>query len=194
MFSGLIWYRGEIVAGDPAEGGALTLRVRCDGASVEHPVPKESIAIDGACLTATRITGETIDFDVVPETLRRTTLGERRPGDRVNIEYALRFGDRMGGHFVYGHVDAVGTVLERRPEGQGEIIRIERPRQLAFALVDKAFVAVDGVSLTIAAAASDWFEIALIPETLAATTLGERAPGSRVNLEIDPVARYAARP
>jgi riboflavin synthase len=194
MFSGLIWYRGEIVAGDQAEGGALTLRVRCDGASVEHLAPKESIAIDGACLTATRITGETIDFDVVPETLRRTTLGERRPGDRVNVEYALRLGDRMGGHFVYGHVDAVGAVLERRREGQGEIVRIERPRQLAFALVDKAFVAVDGVSLTIAAAASDWFEIALIPETLAATTLGERAPGSRVNLEIDPVARYAARP
>jgi riboflavin synthase len=193
MFSGLIWYRGEIVASVPAEDGALTLRVRCDGVSVELPAAKESIAIDGACLTATRVVGSEIDFDVVPETLRRTTLGERHLGDRVNVEYALRLGERMGGHFVYGHVDAVAAVLERRREGQGEVIRIERPQQLTFALVDKAFVAVDGVSLTIAAAASDWFEIALIPETLTATTLGERAPGSRVNVEIDPVARYAAR-
>jgi riboflavin synthase len=193
VFSGLIWYRGEIVASEPAEDGSITLRVRCDGADVELPAPKESIAIDGACLTATRIAGETIDFDVVPETLRRTTLGERHLGDRVNVEYALRLGDRMGGHFVYGHVDAVAAVLERRREGQGEIIRIERPRQLSFALVDKAFVAIDGVSLTVAAVGPNWFEIALIPETLAATTLGERPPGTHVNLEIDPVARYAAR-
>jgi riboflavin synthase len=193
VFSGLIWYRGEIVASEPAEDGSITLRVRCDGADVELPAPKESIAIDGACLTATRIAGETIDFDVVPETLRRTTLGERHLGDRVNVEYALRLGDRMGGHFVYGHVDAVAAVLERRREGQGEIIRIERPQQLAFALVDKAFVAVDGVSLTVAAVGPNWFEIALIPETLEGTTLGERPPGTHVNLEIDPVARYAAR-
>lgn len=193
MFSGLIWYRGEIVASEPAVDGSITLRVRCDGAAVELPAPKESIAIDGACLTATRIAGETIDFDVVPETLRRTTLGERHLGDRVNVEYALRLGDRMGGHFVYGHVDAVAAVLERRREGQGEIIRIERPRQLSFALVDKAFVAIDGVSLTVAAVGPNWFEIALIPETLSATTLGERPPGTHVNLEIDPVARYAAR-
>ncbi len=193
MFSGLIWYRGEIVASEPAQDGSMTLRVRCDGVGVELPAPKESIAIDGACLTATRISGENIDFDVVPETLRRTTLGERHPGDRVNIEYALRLGDRMGGHFVYGHVDAVAAVLERRREGQGEIIRLERPLQLAFALVDKAFVAVDGVSLTIAVVGLNWFEIALIPETLAATTLGERLLGTHVNLEIDPVARYAAR-
>jgi riboflavin synthase len=194
MFSGLIWYRGEIVSCLPVEGGAMTLRVRCGGADVELPQVKESIAIDGACLTATYIDGADISFEVVPETLRRTTLGERRPGDRVNVEYALRLGDRMGGHFVYGHVDGVVTVLERRAEGQGEIVRFERPAQLVSALVDKAFVAIDGVSLTVAAVGPAWFEIALIPETLATTTLGLRKPGSHVNLEIDPVARYAARP
>jgi riboflavin synthase len=194
VFSGLIWHRGEVVSCDAAADGAMTLRVRCGGAAAELPQPKESIAIDGACLTATRVDGDDVTFDVVPETLRRTTLGQRSPGDAVNVEYALRLGDRMGGHFVYGHVDAVASVRSRRPEGQGEIVRFERPAPLAFALVDKAFVAIDGVSVTVAGTGPDWFDVALIPETIASTTLGSRAPGSRVNIEIDPVARYAARP
>lgn len=192
MFSGLIGYRGEVVAVDPVRGGGVTLRVRCEGAAHEVPEVKDSIAIDGVCLTATAIEGDIVSFDVVPETLARSSLGARTPGDRVNVEYSLRVGDRMGGHFVYGHVDAAARVTQRRREGQGERVRIERPAALASAVVEKAFVAVDGVSLTVAAEGDGWFEVALIPETLARTTLGQRPEGSTVNLEADPIARYVA--
>lgn len=193
MFSGLIGYRGTVVALNPVAGGGATLRLRCEGVARERPAPKDSIAVDGVCLTATAVDGDLVSFDTIPETLARSTLGERHPGDAVNLEYALRVGDRMGGHFVYGHVDATARVLTRGPEGQGERIRIERPALLVPAIVEKAFVAIDGVSLTVAAASADWFEIALIPETLTRTTLGAARPaGSRVNVEVDPLARYIA--
>ncbi len=192
MFSGLIAYRATVASLRALEGGGATLLLRCEGVERERPAVKDSIAVDGVCLTATSIDGDLIAFDVVPETLARSTLGERRKGDRVNLEYSLRVGDRMGGHFVYGHVDATAGVLARAAEGQGERVRIQRPATLATAIVDKAFVAVDGVSLTVAATGGDWFEIAVIPETLARTTLGARPAGSRVNLEADPVARYVA--
>jgi riboflavin synthase len=192
MFSGLIQYRGTIVARDPLPNGGLTLRVRCEGVQRERPERKDSISIDGACLTATAISGDVVTFDVIPETLRCTTLGERAIGDSVNVEYSLRLGDRLGGHFVYGHVDAAVRVVERVPEGQGERMRLERPAALAPMLVPKGFVAIDGISLTIAAVNGDWFEVALIPETLARTSLRARTVGSRVNLEVDPLARYAS--
>jgi riboflavin synthase len=191
MFSGLIGYRGSIVDVEPDAGG-VRLRVQCQGVKRERPEIKDSIAVDGVCLTATHIDGKTIAFDVIPETLARTTLGLRVRGDDVNIEYSLRVGDRMGGHFVYGHVDASASVLERTREGQGERVRIERPAQLATAIVEKGYVAVDGVSLTVAAVGEGWLEIALIPETLERTTLGRRPVASRVNLEVDPLARYVA--
>jgi riboflavin synthase len=188
----LISYRGEIVSIEPLEGGGATLRVRCEGTKREKPAVKDSIAIDGVCLTVTAKTAKTLTFDVIPETLERSTLGDRRAGDFVNVEYALRVGERIGGHYVYGHVDAPIRVLYRAAEGQGERVRFERPPALAPMLVEKAFVAIDGVSLTIAAVHDEWFEIALIPETLARTTLGCRPPGSRVNVEVDPIARYVA--
>jgi riboflavin synthase len=191
MFSGLIGYRGTVVAlEERAEGGA-TLRVRCEGIAQEAPAVKDSIAIDGVCLTVVATDADTLAFEIVPETLARSTLGERAAGDTVNVEYALRVGDRLGGHFVYGHVDGVASVLRRVREGQGERIRIESPPALAPMIADKAFIAVDGVSLTVAGVDARWFEIALIPETLARTTLGARPAGSRVNLEIDPLARYS---
>lgn len=190
MFGGLIAYRGEVVSAEPSENGGITLRVRCEGTKQEKPGVKDSIAVDGVCLTVTSKKGKLLSFDVIPETLARSTLGERCKGDRVNIEYALRAGDRIGGHYVYGHVDTSARAIARTPEGQGERVRFERPAALAPMLVEKAFVAIDGVSLTIAAARDDWFEIALIPETLARTTLGSRPPGSRVNVEVDPIARY----
>jgi riboflavin synthase len=190
MFSGLIGYSGELVSVEREDGGGVRLRIRCEGVKRERPEAKDSIAVDGVCLTATKIDGKTIAFDVIPETLARTTLGLRNPGDVVNVEYSLRVGDRMGGHFVYGHVDATAEVLVRTPEGQGERIRIERPAQLAPMIAEKAFIAIDGVSLTVAAVGEGWFEIALIPETLERTTLGRRPAGSRVNLEVDPLARY----
>lgn len=192
MFSGLISYRGEIVSVDALANGGLTLRVRCEGTKREQPEIKDSIAIDGVCLTVTERKGRVLTFDVIPETVSRSTLGQRAAGDVVNVEYALRVGDRVGGHFVYGHVDSVAKVMLRVEEGQGERMRIRRPKKLAAMLVEKAFVAVDGVSLTIASAGGDWFDVALIPETLARTTLGERGAGSRVNVEVDPIARYVA--
>ncbi len=191
MFGGLIAYRGRVTAVDALPAGGATLRVRCEGADRELPEPKDSIAIDGVCLTVTSVDGDELAFDVVPETLARSTLGERSTGDDVNVEYALRVGDRVGGHFVYGHVDAAGRVLERTPEGQGERIRIETPAPIARLIARKGFVAVDGVSLTVASSEPGSFEVALIPETLARTTLGSRPVGSRVNLEADPLARYA---
>jgi len=190
MFSGLIAYRGTVLKLVSASGG-LTLTVRCEGVERERPQVKDSIAVDGVCLTATAIDGDTISFDVVPETLARSTLGDRAPGDRVNVEYALRVGDRLGGHFVYGHVDAPARVLERSAEGQGERMRIETPPSLAPMIAQKGFVAVDGVSLTVASVNGDSFDVALIPETLTRTTLGSRTAGDRVNLEADPLARYA---
>jgi riboflavin synthase len=190
MFSGLIGYRGTIVAIDRDRGGAR-LRIACEGVAGERPAAKDSIAVDGVCLTAARVEGDVIEFDVVPETLARSTLRERGADDAVNVEYALRVGDRVGGHFVYGHVDATACVLSTQSEGQGTRMRIERPKSLARAIVEKGFIALDGVSLTVAAVGDEWFEVALIPETLARTTLGLRAAGSRVNVEIDPVARYA---
>lgn len=191
MFSGLIGYRGKVVSNEPAPDGGRTLVLVAGGATAEGARVKDSIAINGVCLTATRIDREHAIFDVVPETIERSTLGELRRGDLANLEYSLRVGDRIGGHFVYGHVDATAAVLARAKEGQGERIRIERPARLAPMIAEKAFIAVDGVSLTVAAVGDDWFEIALIPETLARTTLGARPVGSRVNLEVDPLARYA---
>jgi riboflavin synthase len=187
----LIAYRGVVVALDRHSGGGVALKIRCEGVDRERPEPKDSIAIDGVCLTATSVDGGVVAFDLVPETLACSTLGERGAGDRVNVEYALRLDDRIGGHLVYGHVDAAARVLERTREGQGERLRIETPNSMTAMIAPKGFVAVDGVSLTIAATEDGAFEIALIPETLTRTTLGERAAGSRVNLEADPLARYA---
>jgi riboflavin synthase len=192
VFSGLIQYRGTVVALDVWPGGGVRLKVRCEGAKRERPEAGDSIAVDGVCLTATAIERDVVAFDVIPETLACSTLTEREVGDFVNVEYALRLSERLGGHLVYGHVDAAARVLERASEGQGERMRIEAPASLAPMIAPKGFVAVDGVSLTVAAAQTQWFEFALIPETLARTTLGARAPGSRVNLEVDPLARYVS--
>jgi riboflavin synthase len=191
MFGGIIAYRGTVSELDALPEGGMTLRVRCEGVKRERPKAKDSIAIDGVCLTATEVDGKVVRFDVVPETLACSTLRDRAVGDPVNVEYALRLGERLGGHLVYGHVDAAARVLERTSEGQGERLRIELPLPLRPMIVTKGFVAVDGVSLTVAARDGDWFEVALVPETLARTTLSSRALGSRVNLEVDPLARYA---
>lgn len=191
MFSGLIGYRGTVERIDPASKDDVRITIVCEGVASEKPEVKDSIAVNGVCLTATSLNGDRITFDVIPETLSRSTLGALKAGDKVNLEYSLRIGDRMGGHFVYGHVDANAEVLARTTEGQGERVRIERPNDLARMIVDKAFVSVDGVSVTVAGVGDGWFELALIPETLARTTLGERPAGSRVNLEVDPMARYA---
>jgi riboflavin synthase len=193
MFSGIISFSGTVEDVRPADQGGLRLRVRCENAADEDVEPKDSIAINGVCLTVTAIDHNVVDFDVVPETLARSALSNARKGEIVNVEYALRAGDRMGGHFVYGHVDAAAEVLALSPEGQGARLRVALPPSLRPFVREKGFVSVDGVSVTIAAVENDWFEIALIPETMARTTLGRRTPGDLVNLEVDPIARYAVK-
>lgn len=194
VFSGIISFHGTVENVEPVSKDGIRLRIRCESASDEDVEPKDSVAINGVCLTVTAIDHDVIDFDVVPETLARSALRDAKKGDTVNVEYALRVGDRIGGHFVYGHVDAAAEVISRIVEGQGERMRIALPPALRQYVREKGFIAVDGVSVTIAATGDAWFEVALIPETMRRTTLGRRAAGDRVNLEIDPLARYVVGP
>ena len=133
----------------------------------------------------------TIAFDLVPETVLRSTFGGLSAGDPVNLELSLRLGDRLGGHLVYGHVDATAQIIDKQSEGQGHRITVATPPSIASFIVEKGYVALDGVSLTIASVAPGKFTIALIPETAKRTTLGSKGSGAQVNLEVDPVARYA---
>ena len=192
MFTGLIIDIGVVERITPRAGG-VRLVIRPDALPVDDLALGESIASSGACLTVVERGGGLVAFDAVPETLARTVIGGWRPGTRVNLERALRLSDRLGGHLVAGHVDAVGEVLARRPEGQGARLTISLPAALAPLVAEKGSIAVDGVSLTVAVAGRDRFEVALIPETLARTTLGEAAPGRPVNLEADVLARQVAR-
>lgn len=192
MFGGLISHLARVVALESDPRGGARLRVEAPDAIAEGVAEKDSIAIDGVCLTVVAVDTRTCDFDVVPETLARSTLGTLRAGASVNLELSLRLGDRIGGHFVYGHVDATAPVLGKTPEGQGFRLSLGLAPELEPFVVEKGYVALDGVSLTVAAVRPGRFEIALIPETLARTTFGTRAAGERVNLEIDPIARYAS--
>ncbi|GAC1451355.1 MAG: riboflavin synthase [Vulcanimicrobiaceae bacterium] len=191
MFSGLIAHLGRVAALDVLPGGGARLQIAASAAVAEGVDAKDSIAVNGVCLTVVAYDPDKLTFDVVPETLARSTLGRLRPGDTVNIELSLRLGDRLGGHLVYGHVDCAASIIAKESEGQGHRLAIARPPMLARYIVEKGYVAVDGVSVTVAAASNDRFEIALVPETSARTTLGAKTAGDRVNLEIDPIARYA---
>jgi riboflavin synthase len=153
----------------------------------------DSIAVDGACLTVTRIVGETFAADLSAETLARTTLGDLRVGAPVNLERPLRLGDRLGGHLVTGHVDGTGQILARIPQGGDALFRIRFPQQLAPLLVPKGSVAVDGISLTVAELHGDVFGVALIPHTLEHTTWGNKRAGARVNIEADLVGKHVTR-
>ncbi len=192
MFTGLVSDMGVVERIAPRQGGArLTLRPKA--IPVDALALGESIACSGVCLTVVERGGGLVSFDAVPETLARTTIGGWKPGSAVNLERALALHDRLGGHLVQGHVDAVGKVLSRTPEGQGARLRIALPPSIAPLVAEKGSIAVDGISLTVAAAGRDAFEVALIPETLARTTLGAAAAGTEVNLEADVVARHVAR-
>lgn len=191
MFGGLIGHRGTVVARDADPRGGVRLRVSAPTVVAEAIETKDSIAIDGVCLTVVAHDHDTIAFDVVPETLARSTLGALEFGAFVNVEPSLRLGDRIGGHLVYGHIDATASILSKKSEGQGHRLLIETPLALRRYLIEKGYIAVDGISLTVAAVGEDRFEIALIPETSKRTTLGKKTAGDKVNLEVDPVARYA---
>jgi riboflavin synthase len=150
----------------------------------------ESVAVNGACLTVVAWDAETFHFQAGPETLRRTNLGELAPGDRVNLERSLRLGDRLGGHLVQGHVDGLGRIAQRLRQGDWELVWFTCPAELAAQMVPKGSVAVDGVSLTLVDVTAERFSVALIPHTLAHTTLGFKQPGAVVNLETDLLAKY----
>jgi riboflavin synthase len=186
VFSGIIESVGEVVTVRRHRGGAvLTVRSELGGLALG-----ESIAVSGACMTVTRARGRTFTVDVSAESLRRTTLGALHPGARVNLERSLRLGDRLSGHLVFGHVDGMGELRARRPEGGGALYRFALPATLGTLLVEKGSIAVDGVSLTVFACSVRAFTVAVIPHTARATTLGTLQPGDRVNLESDMLARY----
>jgi len=153
----------------------------------------DSIAINGCCLTVVADSNDSLSFEAGPETLARTNLGQLTAGSRVNLEPSLRVGDPLGGHFVTGHVEAIGTLIQRRDEGDWSTCWFAFPPELARYMVPKGSIAVDGVSLTLVDVEADRFSVALIPHTLSATTLGHLRPGDRVNLETDLLAKYAQK-
>jgi riboflavin synthase len=200
MFTGLVECLGTVTrAEDDGAGGRHLLIAAQD--IVPALTVGESVAINGACLTVVEITtwdsipGNPPDarFQAGPETLRRTNLGELQPGDRVNLERALRLSDRLGGHLVQGHIDGVGRIAERQRQGDWEMVWFTCPPELAVQMVPKGSVAVDGVSLTLVDVARDGFSVMLIPHTLANTTLGFKQPGDPVNLETDLLAKYVKK-
>jgi len=171
-----------------------------DGAHLELQTPLagelkqgDSVAINGVCLTAVAIDGDAFRADVMAETLRRSSLGPLNEGDRVNVELPLRAGDRMGGHVVQGHVDGTGTVEDVTEEGFARVVRVAAPPEILRYVVEKASIAVDGVSLTVASVDDKGFAVSLIPETLERTTFGAAAPGRVVNLEVDVLAKYVEK-
>ncbi|WP_460774721.1 riboflavin synthase [Microbacterium sp. GXF7504] len=196
MFTGIVEEIGTVTALAPSgDGVRVTVHAPTAVSDAGHG---DSIAISGVCLTVVEQGDDGFTADVMRQTLDMTTIGALEPGSRVNVERATATGGRLGGHIVQGHVDGTGTVLEVRPGEQWQVVRIGLPRELAPLVVDKGSIAVDGVSLTVSAvspadAASDWFEVSLIPETLGATTLGERVVGDAVNLETDILARHVQR-
>jgi riboflavin synthase len=190
VFTGIIQTTGRVERVRRARGGVqLTIATP---RPLAHLALGESIAVNGACLTVVARAVRRFTLDVSPETLRRTTLGKLAAGTRVNLERALRVGDRLGGHIVQGHVDGVGRLEAVHPEGDWLNYRFKAPRALAPYLVEKGSIAVDGVSLTLFDCSANAFTVALIPHTLAESTLGERRPGDRVNLEADVLLKHIA--
>ncbi|MFL5841130.1 MAG: riboflavin synthase [Thermoleophilaceae bacterium] len=185
MFTGLVEQMGEV----HSAGTRL---------AVTTPLAAElqrgdSIAVNGVCLTAVDITPESFEADVMEETLERSSLGRLQEGDRVNLELPLRVGDRLGGHFVQGHVDSTGAVESVEQREHSRVVRVRAPAEVLRYVVEKGSIAIDGVSLTVVDVDDDGFSVSLIPETLERTTLGSVSPGDPVNLEVDMLAKYAVR-
>jgi len=196
MFTGIVEEQGRVRRVTPNEGGA---RLVIDASAVlDDAVLGASIAVNGCCLTVTEFDERSFAADAVIETLARTNLGDLAAGDAVNLERPLRLADRLGGHIVQGHVDATGVVRDRAPEPDGStMITVEAPDRVLRYVVHKGSITVDGISLTVAGVHDEpddrGFRIAVIPHTLAVTTLGARQPGALVNLEVDLIAKYVER-
>lgn len=194
MFTGIVEVLGRIERAAREDAGAR-LALRWPGLDAHEPFALgESVAVNGCCLTVVAAEGEVFEVQAGPETLSRTNLGTLIAGDAVNLERALRVGDRLGGHFVQGHVDATAEVVDRRTDGEWEFFRFrpDDPRWLAL-MVEKGSIAVDGVSLTIVGVDAGSFSAMLIPHTLAVTSLGSRRVGDRVNLEADMLAKHVQK-
>ena len=190
MFTGLVADLGVVASVDRSlDGARLTFESVLAGELSEG----DSIAVNGVCLTAIGLCGPRFGADVMEETLRRSALGELEQGSRVNLELAVRLSDRLGGHIVQGHVDAVGVVAASRDEGFARVVTIESDPSLLRYVVEKGSIAVDGVSLTVARVDDTGFDVSLIPETLERTTLGRAANGAVVNLELDIMAKYVEK-
>ena len=187
MFTGIVEERGEVLS---VEEGRLTVlcRTAAEGTSVGG-----SISVNGVCLTAVEASRERLGFDLAPETLARSSLGNLRPGEPVNLERPVTLASRLGGHLMQGHVDGLGKVEEVESASDGATMRIRPAPGLQRYVVEKGSIAVDGVSLTVADTENGTFSVALIPHTLSATALGDRRPGDTVNLEVDVIAKYVER-
>jgi riboflavin synthase len=186
VFTGLVAAKGVV-------RGLAHGRVEVETELAAELAPGDSIAVNGVCLTAVERHNGSFAAEVMPETLRRTSLAPLSIGDEVNLELPLRAGDRLGGHIVQGHVDGTGEVEAVTGEGNSSVVRIHAPAELLRYVVEKGSIAVDGVSLTVSAVDGEAFEVSLIPETLERTTLGAAAPGRTVNLEVDVLAKYVEK-
>ena len=190
MFTGLVQDLGKVRAVDSEPAGS---RLEVETALAPELSEGDSIAVNGVCLTAVSVAGGAFRADVMAETLRRSSLGPLSEGDSVNLELPLRAEDRLGGHFVQGHVDGTGTVEEVTVEGFANVVRIACGPEILRYVVEKGSIAVDGVSLTVADLDDEGFTVSLIPETIERTTLGGAAPGRTVNLEVDVLAKYVEK-
>jgi riboflavin synthase len=188
MFTGIIEGLGTLAAVRSAgQGKRLAIEA---GFSLNSTKIGDSIAVNGACLTAVVIAGSRFEVDAAPETLQRTILGQAKIGDKVNLERALRLSDRLDGHLVSGHVDGIGTISNRTPLANAIIITVTVPSSLTRYMIEKGSVAVDGVSLTINKVGPDFFEVSIIPHTAGLTTVGAKKPGASVNIETDLIGKY----
>lgn len=192
MFTGIVEEMGAVLAANTNHDRDNWFTIGCqtvlDGTHIG-----DSIAVNGACLTVTTLTDRSFTVGLSPETLRRTNLGRLHQGEPVNLERSLAFGGRMGGHYVQGHVDGVGEIIAVVPEGESKRITLRPPKSLMPYIVEKGYIAVDGVSLTVAALAATTFTVALIAYTQAAVIMGQQDVGAHVNLEVDIIAKYVER-
>ncbi len=191
MFTGLVEEIGTIAALEP-QGDALRLTITAETVLSDAALG-DSIAVNGVCLTVAEQDGASFTADVMQESLDRTGLGQLDVGSRVNLERALAAGARLGGHIMQGHVDGTAELLNRTSSENWDVLRFSLPAAIARYVVEKGSIAVNGTSLTVSAVGEDWFEVSLIPTTLAATTHGELAAGDTVNLEVDVIAKYVER-
>lgn len=191
MFTGLVEDLGEVTARTAAAGVLrLTVSSPLVAKSAQHG---DSISVNGVCLTVTDLDGDRFSVEVIPETLRRSTLGDVGEGERVNLERAATLETRLGGHLVQGHVDGVATLVEQRNSEAGHVLRFELPAGLARYVVAKGSITVQGVSLTVSAIEADQFEVSLIPTTVENTTLGRFGVGDRCNIEVDVIAKHVEK-